>query len=437
VTSRRRWTLAIALIAATVAAGMLLLGPAPPTRLVVATGQPGGMYAAFGTQYEARLERVGLRTTTVSSTGSLDNLARLLRGEVDVAFVQSGTYAQADDRDGRLRGIAALYFEPVWVFHRLGPDIDMVSVLNGRRISVGPVASGTSAVATALLREHGISASTAELRYLSNVEAASQLQRGALDVMFMVSSFRDPLIMTLLASPGVRLFTFRRERAYAVKFPALTPIKLPEGVLDLYRNLPPHDTMLLAPAALLVCRRDLHPRVVEQILKVAKQIHAPGSLLDPPLRFPTLEGVDVPVHEAAQVYLTQGESLLSRMLPYPLLRWTSLLRLAIISAIVYIPVMRLLPEVATWRVERRFGRMYGKLRDADRALTRAQSPAEIAAGLAALDRLSQDADVLCEKITAARQRDVYHWRMHVAFVRGNASERLAVLEQRASNGVRT
>ena len=195
--------------------------------------------------------------------------------------------------------------------------------------------------------------------------------------------------------------------------------------------------MLLAPAAMLVCRADLHPRVVEQILKVAKQIHAPGSLLDPPLRFPTLDGVDVPVHEAAQVYLTQGESLLSRTLPYPLLRWTSLLRLVLISAIVYIPIMRLLPEVATWRVERRFGRMYGLLRDADRALERAGSPADICAALATLDRLSRDADVLCDKIPAARQRDVYHWRMHLAFVRANASERLLTLRQASSNGVPT
>ena len=48
-------------------------------------------------------------------------------------------------------------------------------------------------------------------------------------------------------------------------------------------------------------------------------------------------------------------------------RWTNLLRLVLISAIVYIPVMRLLPEVATWRVERRLGRLYGMLRETDRA----------------------------------------------------------------------
>ena len=57
-------------------------------------------------------------------------------------------------------------------------------------------------------------------------------------------------------------------------------MKIPEGLLDLRRNLPAADTTLLAPAALLACRADLHPRVVEQILKVAQAIHGSGSLID-------------------------------------------------------------------------------------------------------------------------------------------------------------
>src|SRR5947207_1649853 len=275
---RRRWVLAAALMAATAASGMLLLGPAPPKRITLATGQPGGVDDAFGAQYRHRLEHVGLHITTVGSSGSLDNLARLLRGDVDVAFVQSGTYPFTLDPASRWRGIAAIYFEPVWVFHRLGPGIDSIASFAGRRIAIGPAASGTEAVATMLLREHGIDSTRADLRRLSNVEARAQLERGALDVLFVVTSFRDPLVTSLLATPDVQLHGFRREAAYARNFPALTPLRLPEGLLDLRRNLPSRDTMLLAPAALLACRDDLHPRVVEQILKAAKAIHASGSL---------------------------------------------------------------------------------------------------------------------------------------------------------------
>jgi uncharacterized protein len=427
----RRWAIAVALMAATAAGGMRLLGPAPPSRITLATGQPGGTYDAFGAQYRQRLERIGLHTTTVPGPGSVDNLTRLLGGDVDVAFVQSGTAGLVPDPGSRLRGIAAIYFEPVWVFHRLGPGIDSIGGFAGRRVSVGPAASGTEAVATMLLREHGIDSTTADLRRLSNAEAQAQLERGALDAAFIVTSFRNPLVLSLLAAPAVQLLEFRREAAYARKFPALTPLRLPEGLLDLRRNLPSHDTMLLSPTALLACRDDLHPRVVEQVLKAAKAIHVSGSLMDPPLRFPTLEGVDLQVHDAALVYLTQGESFLSRTLPYSLLRWTGLLRLLILSAIVYIPLVRVLPAVAGWRVERRLRQMYGVLRQAERRVARAETPSELRAALAALDGVCRDAEALGDRVPAARQRDVYQWRMHVAFVRANASARLASLEQKA------
>jgi hypothetical protein len=157
-------------------------------------------------------------------------------------------------------------------------------------------------------------------------------------------------VSALLERPDVELFSFRA--AYSRKFPALTPLWLHEGLLDLGKNLPSEHKSLLAPAALLACRAELHPRVVEQILKVAQAIHAPGSLLDPPLRFSTREGIDLPLHEAAEVYLTQGECFVSRTLPYPLLRWASIFRF-LLPFVLWFPLVRVLPEVAGWRVGRR------------------------------------------------------------------------------------
>ena len=266
-----------------------------------------------------------------------------------MAFVQGGTYGLVADPDSRLRGIAALYLEPLWVFHREGTAVRSLSDLAGRRISVGLPASGTEAVATMLLREHGIDPARPTIVRLANPAAEEQLEQGSLNAAFFVTSYRDSLVTDLLARPDIRLLSFQRETAYTRKFPALTPVRVPEGLLDLRRNLPAADTTLLAPAALLACRADLHPRVVEQILKIAQSVHSSGSLIDPPLRFPSREGVDLPLHEAAEIYLTQGESFLSRTLPYPLLRWTPILRVLLVSLILWIPAARFLPEVLGWR----------------------------------------------------------------------------------------
>lgn len=176
---RRRWLIAGILIAATVAAGYLLTGPAPPRQIRLATGQPGGMYDTFGAQYVARLGRVGLRTAVVSTSGSLDNLRSLLRGEVDVAFVQGGTYPLVADPEARLRGIAAIYLEPLWIFHRGGPALRSISELAGRRVSIGLPGSGTEAVAVTLLREHGIDPTGPDVERLPNPVARQRLEQGA------------------------------------------------------------------------------------------------------------------------------------------------------------------------------------------------------------------------------------------------------------------
>jgi TRAP transporter TAXI family solute receptor len=425
---RRRWLIAGILIAATAVAGYSLSGPSPPRRIRLATGQPGGMYDAFGAQYAARLGRIGLRTVIVPSSGSLDNLRSLRRREVDVAFVQSGTYPLVEDPEDHLRGIAAIYLEPLWVFHRGGLALRSLSELAGRRVSVGLPGSGTEAVATALLQAHGIDPKGSDIERLNNGVARLRLEQGTLHAAFFVTGYGDPNVMSLLGRGDIRLLSFHRETAYARKFPALTPVRLPEGLLDLRHNLPAEDKTLLAPAALLVCRADLHPRVVEQILKVAQTVHAGGSLLDPPHRFPTREGVDMPLHDAAEVYLTQGESFLSRTLPYPLLRWTLILRVLVVSLILWIPLMRFLPEVAGWRIDRRFARLYAGLRNAERRLEAARDPGELRVSLAALDRLALEAQPLCDRVPAGRQHDVYNWRVHVAFVRSQALARLAALE---------
>jgi TRAP transporter TAXI family solute receptor len=428
----RRWLIAAVLIAVTVLVGYLVTGPSPPRKITLATGQPGGMYDSFGARYVSRLARVGLHTDVVRTNGSLDNLQRLLRGEVHVAFVQGGIYSLVPDPEARVRGLAAVYLEPLWVFHRGTSAGRSLSELAGRRISIGLPASGTEAVAAALLREHGIEPTDPNIVRLANTEASDQLQQGRLQAAFFVTSYGDPVVADLLGRTDITLLSFDRDHAYTRKFPGLTTVKLQEGLVDLRRNLPPKDTTLLAPTALLACRADLHPRVVEQILKIAQSIHGPGSLIDLPFRFPSREGVDVPLHEAAEVYLTQGESFLSRMLPYSLLRWTLILRVLAVSLILWIPLVRFLPEVAGWRVNWRFGRLYTALREAERRLETACDPGTLRAEIAALDRLFLEAQPLCDEVPATRQRHAYDWRVHVAFVRSHATTRLAAMEGAAT-----
>ena len=416
----RSWLLAAFATLATIALGIYLGRSSPPRTIVLTTAQPGGMYEAFGREYERRLGQLGLRVRLETSNGSLDNLRRLIARTADVAFVQSGTYPLADDKRGVVRGVATLYIEPLWIFYRSSHPVDGLAQLAGGAVSVGAAGSGTEAVARTLLERHGASDGGSRLLNLSAVESRRRLLDGTLDAAFFVTSYRDAGIQELLRRHDVKLLSFRHEEAYTRNFPSLGAVKIAEGLFDLRENVPAQDVTLLAPAALLVCREDLHPRVVEMLLKVSRAVHSPGDLLNPPQRYPSRDGMDVPLHEAAERYFTSGESFLSRVLPYWALRWAFLVPLLA----VWFPAMRLVPEIYEWQGNRVMGRYYAKLREAESSLLRAARRDELQAAIAACEALGREGATLAQTLPVRRQRDMYQWRQHLSLVLNEARDRL-------------
>src|SRR5271169_3071464 len=105
------WIVLIVLTAAAMAVGFYVTPPTPPRKIILATGPADGSYDRFGKQYKERLGKLGLGVELVQTNGSVDNLQRLLKGEVDLAFAQGGTAGEVKDEQGILRGLAALYRE--------------------------------------------------------------------------------------------------------------------------------------------------------------------------------------------------------------------------------------------------------------------------------------------------------------------------------------
>lgn len=438
---RRRfifWGVFLLLFAGLVALNFYWLGPGPPRHISMATGVPKGAYAFFGERYQERLDEMGMTVNLVSSNGSIDNLKRLQRGEVDVAFVQAGTPRLLENPSKELRGIAAVFLEPVWIFYRHDLEIDIVTNLVGKTIAIGPQESGTAAIAGVLLHENGIDEQNANVKNATFSEAAAGLKSGDVDVGVFVSSEQSAIIQDLLREPKLRLLDFRRAQAYSRKLPYLRVLHLGEGIFDLNGNIPDGDIRLVAPSVLLCCRESLHPRVVEQILVAAEDIQSPGSLIDPPGQFPTLEGVDLPVHVAAKSYMQTGQSWLSQLLPYAVLRWVLRLQILILPLIgLWIPFVKIFPAIYQYRINTLLKLHYSALRDVENDLDDAQTPEELEQHMGVLDNLREDMERISRKVPAHMQRDVYNWRLHISLVRSEAEKRLQELQQSAAKPAET
>jgi len=356
---------ALALVVALATAGVVVLYPAVPRVLVMATGPAGSAYSEFGRRYQEILARQGVHMTLLSTAGAVKNLSLLAdqTSGVSVVFAENGLVRSQQPRD--LVSLGTVAIEPVWIFcrdPRLAPN-GQLNELRGKRLSIGPAGGGTRDLALDLLARNGIDDRNTEFLSFPPEEAAAQLARGAIDVAIILASADAPAVRQLLAAPDVSLISLRRADAYTALYPFLSKLILPAGAIDLASNRPPADVEMVATKTSLIVRRDLQPAVQYLLLDAATEIHAPPELFHKAGAFPAAEAIDWPLSQSARQFYKSGMPFLQHYLPL----WLAVLleQLAIllipVVAVVY-PLLRAVPAVYGWGVRQRIYRLYGELK---------------------------------------------------------------------------
>jgi hypothetical protein len=329
-----------------------------------------------------------------------------------VAFVQGGTGLA--DTPG-LMSLASVFFEPLWVFVRGEAPPQYLTDLKGRRLAVGVEGSGTRALALQLLAASGV-AEHVTLRPVGGDEAVQALLAGAVDAAFFVTARPLPQLESLLHAKGVRLMSFAQADAFAQRFGFLSKVILPEGRLDLAANIPSQGVVLLAPAATLVARDNLHPAIIDELLQAAADVHGKMQLFSDPGQFPSIRFLDIPGSPDAARYLKSGPSFLRRHLPF----WAASLAerslvLLIPTVTLLVPLLRFAPPAYRWQVRRRIIRRYRKLRQIEVQAFASRSAADRARALEQLQALEHEVESL--NIPTAYADGLYLLRTHIRFIR--------------------
>lgn len=358
----------VPVLAAAVGLFVWALDPAPPTRLRMVTGSAGGGYHAFGLRLQERLAEEGVTLELVGTRGSLDNLRQLLAEDasVQIGLVQSGTELHlAPEERERLRGLGAVYQEPLWLFQRRDLDLRALADLAGRRIDIGSDGSGTQAVVLSLFAANEVAREPGWLA-LSSQEASAALNEGSLDAAFFVGPPENPLIRELARNDRLRLAGVRRADAYQARFPFLKALQVPEGLLDLAHNSPERSITTLAPVATLVANRSLHPALTPLLLESSRQIMRQGTLIDPPGSFPRPEPIGFALTKEADSYHRHGLPYLQRFLPFRLASAVDRYIVLLIPFLaVLLPLGKLISPLYEWRMRARVFRWYRHLHEID------------------------------------------------------------------------
>ena len=419
---RNNWpVVAIAVtVVAIVIAAIVILRSMPPRMIVMATGSEGGTFHDVGERYRAALASAGVEVRLVPTAGSAENLALLLdpHSGVSVGLIQGGTIG-AGAASNKLESLGTVFYEPLWLFHKreLRNKEGLVD-LRGRRISVGPVGSGTRELSLELLKRNGINGQNSELLALTTKESEEKLLAGEIDALGTVNAWEAPIVQKLITDEHIELYSFAaRADAYVALYPFLNKVVVPRGVGDLAKDLPPTDVILFAPKVSLVVRKDLHPAIQYLLLDAAMQIHSRPGIFQHANQFPAAEGIDIPLSREALQFYKSGRPFLHNYLPFWVAELVGTLIFLLIPILgVLYPMIRSLPRLYDWLMRSKITRIYGELRFLeDEIIDARRTGRDISAMVVQFDHLEEQANHL--KIPVAYASRLYELRNHIDVVR--------------------
>jgi hypothetical protein len=423
----------IVLAAALLVLAYWILDPTPPRKVVLATGTEQGAYAEFGKRYAQILKTYGITVELRPTQGAAENL-RLLQDPasgVDIAFMQGGagehlrkeadSLAPADegDDDPTLVSLGSLFYEPVWLFYRTdaaerllkNPVLTSLSQLPGWRLNVGANGSGAPNLMNKLFDANRIDAKTLTLVRKSQTPAAVDLIGGDVDALVFASAPESLMVQMLLQTPGIGLYDFAQADAYSRRFPFLTPVTLPRGVVDLAGDVPPRDVRLLAPTATLLARATTHPALLQLFMQAAQQIHGGAGWFQHKGDFPKAGGTEQPLAKEAQRFYANGTPVLQRYLPFWLANLVDRMWPVLVSIIaILIPLSRMLPPLYQFRIRSRIFRWYAQLREVEEAVGKRPAD-ELLAELNAIESRVEDVHV-----PLSYADELYSLRSHIQMV---------------------
>jgi TRAP transporter TAXI family solute receptor len=280
------------------------LQPQPPKHVTLATGPTGSAYAQFGKHYAEALKRAGIEVELKPTSGSTENLQLLRTGGADVGFVRGGSADPVADEEAGLTSLGSLFYEPIWLFYRADSaqkidrktgTLTSLTQLRGLRVNVDLPGSGLPDIMERMLKANHLGPDDLLLSNLEQAAAAEALQAGLLDAIVLSSAPQSPQVQRLLRSDDIKLMDFGQADAYSRRFPFLSAVTLPRGVVDLSKDLPPHDVSLLAATTSLLSREETHPALRQLFAQAAQSIHGGAGWFNRARDFPNTRTSELPV----------------------------------------------------------------------------------------------------------------------------------------------
>jgi TRAP transporter TAXI family solute receptor len=178
-----------------------------PQKIRIATGTVGGRYKAVAEALANEITaRSGVPVELIETRGSIENLERLERGDLELALFQPEAVAHDSGDHLEIRSAGNVFSEVVVILARRDSGIQSVFDLAGKRVSIGVEESGDRATARLVFQHCGLTVDDIEAEAFdyaaieqgfreSGLDAA--IVTVGLDAKFLPAMSRDGLVDVL------------------------------------------------------------------------------------------------------------------------------------------------------------------------------------------------------------------------------------------------
>ncbi|MFA9275139.1 MAG: TAXI family TRAP transporter solute-binding subunit [Candidatus Aquirickettsiella gammari] len=411
----------VLMVIAILFAAYYFVDPAPGRTLDFSAGQENSAYEGFAKQYAEELAKNQITLRVHKSQGSQENLQQISDPEsnIDIGFVQSGSTNQADAQAKGLISLGSLFYEPIWIFYRSKKDITNLQDFKGKKINLGPDGYGVRRLFRQILDVNNLEESDVHILQLESTPATVAFIEGTADVLVMSSASDSLLVQMLLQTPGVKLFDFAQAEAYTRRFPFLSHVLLPRGIVNMGKDIPSRDYHLISPTATLVAHESLHPALISLFLQAAKKIHGSANWFSRQGEFPSDRFTEIAVEAQAEKFYKNGPPFLQRYLSFWMSNFLERMWVLLIAfGALALPLSKIIPPLYVWRVRSRIYKWYGQLRSVEHALDDATPKQRKQIAQEQLQRLDEiEAKVNHISIPLSYAEELYGLRSHIQFVR--------------------
>lgn len=297
----------------------------PPVFLTITGGDPDGLRQHFAERIaEASRNHPWLRLSVTPTEGTEDAVERIEAGRLDLVLAQGGFRF---DNFPDLRELAAGPIEPLHLLiktEELEKKVrDNFAALEGKRIDLGPVGSGTAILAREVIRFEELKDFQPEEDTVARIFSLTKEQ--APDAIFIVSPLPSPITRTLVERWDYRLTPLPYSQAFALSAEGeeaqaappsdpssrtlivdkrrIIPAIIPAYCYRRSPDVPEADMPTLGTRMLLIGHRNLAPDVVDELLTLITNSHA-LDLTEP-------DSPELAVHPEARTFFDRRKPVLT------------------------------------------------------------------------------------------------------------------------------